>query len=30
MIAVPIGPPVRMVVVGSPAYFEKHPKPRPP
>ena len=27
MIAVPIGPEVRMVVVGSPAYFAEHPKP---
>lgn len=30
MIAVPIGPPLRMVVVGSPAYFEAHPKPKRP
>ena len=27
MIAVKIGPELRMTVVGSPAYFEKHPKP---
>lgn len=27
MIAVRIGPEIRMAVVGSPAYFEKHPKP---
>lgn len=30
MIAVPIGPPVRLVVVGTPAYFAKHPPPRRP
>jgi DNA-binding transcriptional LysR family regulator len=30
MIAVPIGPPVRLVVVGTPAYFAKHPPPRKP
>jgi DNA-binding transcriptional LysR family regulator len=30
MIAVPIGPEVRMVVVGSPAYFERNPVPRSP
>jgi DNA-binding transcriptional LysR family regulator len=30
MIAVPIGPPLRMVVAASPAYFRKHPKPRRP
>ena len=30
MIAVPIGPPLRMAVVASPAYFEIHPKPRTP
>ena len=30
MIAVPIGPPMRMAVVGSPAYFAKHPLPRTP
>ncbi len=28
MIAVPLGPPLRMAVVGSPAYFKKHRKPR--
>lgn len=27
MIAVPIGPELRMVAVASPAYFERHPKP---
>lgn len=27
MIALPIGPPLRMAVVGSPAYFRKHPAP---
>ncbi|WFU06246.1 LysR family transcriptional regulator (plasmid) [Rhizobium sp. CB3171] len=27
MIAVPFGPPLRYAVVGSPAYFEAHPKP---
>ena len=30
MIAVPIGPEMRMVVVGSPAYFETHPVPKTP
>jgi DNA-binding transcriptional LysR family regulator len=30
MIAVPIGPEMRMAVVGSPAYFAKHPPPRMP
>ena len=30
MIAVPIGPPQRMVVVGSPAYFAKRDKPKTP
>ena len=30
MIAVRIGPDVRMAVVGSPAYFEKHPSPETP
>ena len=30
MIAVPIGPPLRMAVVASPGYFERHPKPRTP
>ena len=30
MIAVPIGPPLRMAVVASPSYFESHPKPRTP
>ncbi|MDO7841676.1 LysR family transcriptional regulator [Sphingomonas immobilis] len=30
MIAVPIGPEVRMVVVGSPDYFARHPAPRSP
>lgn len=30
MIAVPISPEMRMAVVGSPAYFEKRPKPRKP
>ena len=30
MIAVPIGPPVRLVVVGTPAYFARHPPPRKP
>lgn len=30
MIAVPIGPPMRMAVAGSPAYFAKHPPPRTP
>jgi DNA-binding transcriptional LysR family regulator len=27
MIALPIGPEARMVVVGSPSYFERHPRP---
>jgi DNA-binding transcriptional LysR family regulator len=30
MIAVPIGPPMRMAVVGSPAYFAKRPPPQTP
>ena len=30
MIAVPIGPPLRMAVVASPSYFEIHPKPKTP
>ena len=30
MIAVKIGPPMRMAVVGSPAYFERHPIPQTP
>jgi len=30
MIAVPIGPPVRMAVVASPDYFAAHPKPKSP
>lgn len=30
MIAVPIGPPLRMAVVASPGYFERHPKPKTP
>jgi len=30
MIAVPIGPPLRMAVAASPAYFEIHPKPKTP
>jgi DNA-binding transcriptional LysR family regulator len=30
MVAVPIGPPLRMAVVGAPAYFHKHPMPRSP
>jgi DNA-binding transcriptional LysR family regulator len=30
MIAVPIGPEVRLVVVGTPAYFERHPAPKKP
>ncbi len=30
MIAVPIGPPLRFVVVGSPAYFERYSKPKHP
>lgn len=30
MIAVRIGPNMRMAVVGSPAYFERHPRPRKP
>jgi DNA-binding transcriptional LysR family regulator len=30
MIAVPIGPPLQMAVVGSPGYFERHPIPRAP
>ena len=30
MIAVPIGPPFSMAVVGAPSYFARHPKPRKP
>ena len=30
MIALPIGPPLRMAVVASPAYFDLHPKPKKP
>ncbi|MGV2481201.1 UNVERIFIED_CONTAM: LysR family transcriptional regulator, partial [Salmonella enterica subsp. enterica serovar Weltevreden] len=30
MIAVRVGPDWRLVVVGSPGYFQKHPKPRKP
>jgi len=30
MIAVPIGPPLRMAVVASPGYFERHPRPKRP
>lgn len=30
MIAVPIGPPMRMAVAGSPGYLDTHPKPRTP
>lgn len=30
MVAIPFGPAQRMVVVGSPAYFERHPVPRTP
>lgn len=30
MIALPIGPPLRMAVVGSPEYFERHPIPKTP
>lgn len=30
MIAVPVGPDMRMVVVGSPSYFARHPKPTKP
>jgi DNA-binding transcriptional LysR family regulator len=30
MIAVPVSPDLRMIVVGSPAYFAKHPKPKTP
>jgi len=30
MIAVPIGPDIRMAVVGAPSYFERRPKPRRP
>jgi DNA-binding transcriptional LysR family regulator len=30
MIAVPIGPPLRMAVVAAPAYFKVHPKPKTP
>jgi DNA-binding transcriptional LysR family regulator len=30
MIAVPIGPEMRMIVVGAPSYFASHPKPKKP
>jgi len=30
MIAVPVGPPLRMAIAASPAYFEKHPVPKTP
>jgi DNA-binding transcriptional LysR family regulator len=30
MIAVPIGPPAQMIVVGAPSYFKKHARPRTP
>lgn len=30
MIAVPVGPEMRMAVVGAPAYFARHPKPKTP
>ncbi|QDE39497.1 LysR family transcriptional regulator [Luteibacter pinisoli] len=30
MIAVPVGPAARMAIVGSPAYFERHPRPQTP
>ncbi|MBR0556264.1 LysR family transcriptional regulator [Ciceribacter sp. L1K23] len=30
MIAIPIGPPLRTIVVGTPGYFERHPPPRTP
>ena len=30
MVAVPIGPPLRLAVVGSPGYFESHPRPKTP
>jgi DNA-binding transcriptional LysR family regulator len=30
MVSVPIGPDIRMAVVGSPAYFEKRPRPKTP
>ena len=30
MIAIPIGPPLRMAVVGSPDYFERHARPKTP
>ena len=30
MIAVPIGPPAQMVVVGAPSYFDQHARPRSP
>src|SRR5262245_40565680 len=30
MVAVPCGPPVRLLVVGAPAYFNDHPRPRSP
>ncbi len=30
MVALPIGPPLRMAVVGSPSYFERHPAPTTP
>ena len=29
MIAVPIGPEMRMAVIGTPTYFSRHPKPLP-
>jgi DNA-binding transcriptional LysR family regulator len=30
MVAIPLGPPMRSVVVGTPAFFEKHPRPQHP
>lgn len=30
MIAVPIGPPVRLIAVGTPSYFAEHPRPKKP
>ncbi|CAM4194274.1 LysR family transcriptional regulator [Stenotrophomonas lactitubi] len=30
MIAMPVGPQLRMAVVGSPAYFQRHPRPKSP
>ncbi|WP_447934278.1 LysR family transcriptional regulator [Stenotrophomonas lactitubi] len=30
MIALPVGPQLRMAVVGSPAYFQRHPRPKSP